>query len=207
MKNDYIYITSWVVQKMFQIAFSIMLVLGLIPTWSFAQNDTIPEILKPLQPPKKVEILQDTSHIDSINYNKTREFLEELLKQAEAEVLSEQQLEIDIGIDDIIVNETITKHGYDFYDLFYSQWQLLGWPEVEGDYIITITEKPFRLRMSQVVITLNELSVYEAFLQPRQEYIDELSKYTVSLTQAFIRNYDQIQKDLSSNDLSGSGIY
>ncbi len=126
--------------------------------------------------------IQDSVITDSINYN-----FDEL------------------GKDVLIVDNTQTKVGADFFGLFYSIWENL--PVREAPFTVTIEERPFRGINTQVIITINDTEIFQQFLQPRFEYLQDLAEYAVQHTINYIENYEMIQEELQGEDLSGSGIY
>ncbi|MCL3780787.1 hypothetical protein EMN47_10375 [Prolixibacteraceae bacterium JC049] len=112
--------------------------------------------------------------------------------------------ELDVEIDGLLVDETKTKSGRDFYELFYNNWTA---PENAKNYSITIKELPFRLRTTQIKIFINENLVYFTILQPRYELVEAYSKDAVKKVKRYLINYDQIQQLMSGEDQAGNGIY
>lgn len=110
----------------------------------------------------------------------------------------------DIEIEGLIVDQTQTKIGHDFYDLFYSNWQP---PENFGDYTIVIEEKPLPQLGTQVTIKINDNEIFQQILQPRYDVIEAMAQYGVELSFNYIQNYEAIQKQLAGDDLQGSGIF
>jgi curli production assembly/transport component CsgE len=110
----------------------------------------------------------------------------------------------DIEIEGLIVDQTQTKIGHDFYDLFYSNWQA---PENFSDYTIVIEEKALPQLGTQVTIEINENQIFQQVLQPRYDIIEATAEYAVELAFNYIENYEEIQKQLSGQDLQGSGIF
>ena len=94
--------------------------------------------------------------------------------------------------------------GHDFYDIFYSLWQP---PENIKNYTITIEEKPLPQLGTQIAIRVNDSYVFQNFLQPRYELIEEYAQYGIQMVYSFLYNYQEIQQSLESEDLEGSGIY
>jgi curli production assembly/transport component CsgE len=110
----------------------------------------------------------------------------------------------EIEIDGLLVDDTKTKMGKEFYDLFYSSWEA---PAGAKNYTITITERPFRLTSTLIVVSINETPVYQSILQPRQDIIEALSIESVATTQGYLANYEEIMRQLNGDDMSGSGIF
>lgn len=130
--------------------------------------------------------------------------LQNLLKRIIQEETEKMTKDADLEIDGLLVDDTKTKSGKDFYDLFYQQWEA---PVGIKNYTIFIIEKPFRLTTTMVEIMINETLVYQSFLQPRYDYIETLTVQAVAQTALYLRNYEEIVRELDGNDRSGTGIY
>ncbi|NND63336.1 MAG: hypothetical protein HKN48_09095 [Flavobacteriaceae bacterium] len=109
-----------------------------------------------------------------------------------------------IEIDELIVDETISKAGRDFYEIFFTQWV---WPKTDESFTIYIKERPARANSTQVQIFVNDLLVFESFLQPKYEDLILLSNYTTSLLRNHILTYEDVLQQLQGADMSGTGIY
>lgn len=112
--------------------------------------------------------------------------------------------EVEIEIDGLLVDDTKTKMGKDFYDLFYGNWEA---PQGAKNFTITVSEKPFRLTSTLIVVSINENPVYQAILQSRQEVVEALSFEAISNAQSYLVNYEEIIRQLNGEDMTGSGIY
>lgn len=110
----------------------------------------------------------------------------------------------DMMIDGLIIDETRTKMGRDFYEVFFSNWDA---PEGARNFTLTIKELPGRATSSFISIEVNDQEIMELPLQPRYDVIEEMAKYAVARCYEYFANYEQIQRDISSGDLSGTGIY
>lgn len=111
---------------------------------------------------------------------------------------------IDLEIDEMIFDETITKVGRDFYDIFYTNWSN---PTQIKDFSITIKEMPMPGIGTQITVFIDDYEILKQFIRPNQEMIEMLSSYTVDLVNQFLLNYQEIQTQLQSEDQSGTGIY
>ncbi len=110
----------------------------------------------------------------------------------------------DIGLGGLVVDETFSKIGHDFYDLFYSQWES---PKNVNDYTITISEKPLPQLGTQITILVNDTPVFRKFIQPRYELIQEMAQQGLEISYSYLQNYDKIQKELQGDDMQGTGIF
>jgi curli production assembly/transport component CsgE len=146
----------------------------------------------------------DTVKVDSLQKVKVEKYLQKLIEEA-TETAKEIVYNYDqLEIDELMVNATISKPGNDFF-YYYSSGFV--WPEATGDFIVLVTEKPFRLNSTQITIKVNDLEVFQNMLQPRTSYLEELAAYAQRVTANYIINYQQIMKELDGDDRTGSGIF
>ena len=139
---------------------------------------------------------------DSIKTKPIPESLKKLVNQVIQQ--PQKSTEPEIEIDGLLVDDTKTKTGKDFYDFFYGSWEA---PIGAKNYTITISEKPFRLSSTLIVVSINETPVYQSVLQPRQDIIEGLSQDAISTTQSYLANYEEIMRQLNGDDMAGSGIF
>jgi curli production assembly/transport component CsgE len=139
---------------------------------------------------------------DTIKTKPVPEFLKKLVEQVVKSPENADELEIEI--DGLLVDDTKTKIGKDFYDLFYSSWVA---PEGAKNFTITISEKPFRLTSTLIVVSINDTPVYQSILQPRQDIVEGLSTDAISTTQSYLANYEEIMRQLNGDDMVGTGIF
>ena len=128
---------------------------------------------------------------------------ENMIPPGSEEVVNQTNPELEIG--QLIIDDTFSKAGNDFQQLFYTRW---NWPVQNAEqFIITISEKPSFINSTIVEITINDLKVFESFLQPRYDILEETAAQAIDITLQYILNYEDVVKELSGEDLSGSGIY
>lgn len=130
--------------------------------------------------------------------------LQKLIEEIKAEEAQKVSKDADIEIDGLLFDETKTKSGKDFYDFFYQGWEA---PKNAKNYSIFITEKPYRLTTTLIEIKINETTVFQSFLQPRNDVVEQLAKQAVSRTQLYLANYEELLRQMEGEDQSGSGIF
>lgn len=128
--------------------------------------------------------------------------LKKLIEDIEADKRGSTAM--DLEIDGLVVDETVTKAGRDFYQVFYNIWEA---PPGAKNFTIEISEKPARGIATVVMIDINGQRVVEAPLQPRYDIVEQLAQQAAQRCYSYLLNYEDIQKQLSGEDLSGSGIY
>jgi curli production assembly/transport component CsgE len=109
----------------------------------------------------------------------------------------------DLEIDGLVVDETISKIGRDFYDLFHRQWEP---PPQAKNFIILIKEKPTPGNWAFVTVAVNEKDVFDYQLQPRADLVEEVANYTVTLVYEFLVN-DQLNKQLEAEGKKEKEVY
>jgi curli production assembly/transport component CsgE len=110
----------------------------------------------------------------------------------------------DLEIDGLIIDQTKTKSGREFYDYFFRDWEP---PKGASNYTIYIEEKPFRLNTTFIEILINETLIYQSFLQPRSEFLENLAQESIATTQMYLANYEELLRQLGGNDVKGTGIF
>lgn len=166
-------------------------------TYFFKNQDEIEKI--------KLEIFRYGKLVvsDSINIKSTKN--QDSAKNNPSQNLSSSQNNIiDIEIDGLILDETRSKMGHDFYEYFYNGWSA---PSGVKGFIITIRELPARGRVAQISIEVNDQILLKKFLQPRAELIEGLASQTISLVQNHLKKLEEVNKQILTEDLSGSGIF
>lgn len=110
----------------------------------------------------------------------------------------------DLEIDGLIIDETRTKIGRDFYEVFYNKWN----PPTEAkNYTIIIKEIPGRSRQSQVAIYVNEERLIQRNVQPRAEMIEALAANSANALANYLKKNAQRDKNISSEKSGSTGLY
>lgn len=102
----------------------------------------------------------------------------------------------DLEIDGLIVDQTITKAGRDFYEVFQRQWEA---PPMARNFTIEIEELPSRGNITVVSLSVNEDKLFEQPLQPRYDIIEEVATYMVGVV------YEYLVKDELNKQLEAEG--
>ncbi len=103
----------------------------------------------------------------------------------------------------LIIEETMTRIGYDFYECFFMYWKV---PQGIRDYNILITERANPMWGSWIQVEVNEIPVWNTVVKPRHDDVEEAAKNAVEAAKEYLRNYDVFRKQLQSEDMSGDGI-
>ena len=136
--------------------------------------------------------------------NILKEITEEVKKEVKKSNRSEESKGYSLEIDRLIIDETKTKIGRDFYDIFFTFWKK---PQGIKDYTIYIKERAHPRFGSWVWINIDDKIVYQNVLRPRYDVIEEASKAGVNATIQFLYRRNQDEKQLLEEDMSGRGVY
>ncbi|WP_276497403.1 CsgE family curli-type amyloid fiber assembly protein [Pontibacter litorisediminis] len=137
-------------------------------------------------------------------------------QQAEAKDTTQQQAPIranqfeenirssaDLEVDGLIVDETITKIGRDFYEVFHRQWEA---PPAAKNFTILIKERPTRGNGALIQVALNDELLFEQQLQPRYDVIEETATYVATgLYEYLVRN--QLQQQLEAEGKQAREVF
>ncbi|RSK33978.1 CsgE family curli-type amyloid fiber assembly protein [Hymenobacter metallilatus] len=104
-----------------------------------------------------------------------------------------------LEISGLVVDQSITKPGRDFYDLFYSQWEA---PTGIQEYTITIGEKPARANSTLLTVRVNDDDLLEFPLQPNYDLIQD----AVAEAIAYVQDYMVQQQSLSQQLEKGGRV-
>lgn len=125
-------------------------------------------------------------------------------KKQKKVTLEDEGSAVSLELDGLILDETLTKIGHDFYKYFNDHWNA---PEGATNYTIYISEKLMPGMGNLVIVKIDERKVFENRITPRDYVIEQTAKYATNRTKAYLRQYELIQKQLEQEDMSGTGIY
>jgi curli production assembly/transport component CsgE len=90
-----------------------------------------------------------------------------------------------LELDGMVHDETRSKFGRDFYDIFYTYWQS---PPNANNYSIRIQEQPAPSLGSIIIVKVNDDETFKVRLQPKYEFIEEAGKHAVRTTYAYLQD-------------------
>jgi hypothetical protein len=147
----------------------------------------------------------------------------EYLTNDDSGVLFENRLSEENSSTLLILDNTRTKMGRDFYESFYQKWAAVdtslprdttaatkGITEaqaLEDEFTIFIEEMPTMGQSTLLSIRLNDLLVWQDFLQPRIGSADEQAGFAVEVVFEYLLNYKSVQAQMVSEDEKGTGIF
>lgn len=117
-----------------------------------------------------------------------------------------------------ILDNTKTKVGRDLYDEFYRKWSSLQLDSTStqklnislaenNDMVIEIEEVPSPGLSNMVVVKVDQVVVWQQFVQTRVEILELQSEEAVQEVVSHFISLKEVQDQLGSKDQLGTGIY
>lgn len=152
------------------------------------QADVAPKVLitpsaKPLPPAKLEEALRQLLKADST-------------ARRTARLGSESQ--------GLVLDQTISKIGHDFYDLFYGTFEA---PPGTTDFTVLVGERPGRGNSSLLVLTVNDQELLETPLPVRFDQQQELAAQVVEIAQGFLIEAQSVSRQLEAGQRTPLEVY
>jgi len=114
----------------------------------------------------------------------------------------------EVEIDGLIIDQTQTRIGQEFYQNFVTFWEA---PLGIEDYNILITEMANPTWGSWIWIEVGGLVskeiVYREILKPRSEEIEKTAQKGVEVVREYLYRLIEYGKEVTEKDMSGTGIY
>lgn len=108
-------------------------------------------------------------------------------------------------IDGLVIDQTVSKVGHDFYDVFLANWEP---PEGLSDFTVVLREKPGRSNSILVSVEVNENELLELPLQPKYEAIEEAAFYSLAVATEFLINSRNVSNQLEKTaDDPGTEVF
>ncbi len=119
---------------------------------------------------------------DNDKLNEFREAFKKVIEQ-ERRKKNKQQTESSnqsstISIDGMVLDETRSKMGTDFYNVFYRHWEP---PSEAKNFMITISEQPTPSRGTMITISIDNEKIFQNRLQPKYAYTEKVAKHAVAV--------------------------
>lgn len=149
------------------------------------------------------ETAKETSKDEEIAKAERKEVkTKEIAVEKKATTIAVAEEELMKEITGLIIEQTMTKIGYEFYENFFIRWEA---PEGIKDYNIFINERagPWG---SWVRVDIDTKTVWQKVLRPRSEEIEEAAKEAVEATREYFSRYEEIKREFEGPDMASSGI-
>jgi len=125
-------------------------------------------------------------------------------KKRENLILEDEGDAISYELDGLIIDETISKIGHDFYKYYQEYWHA---PEGAKDYTIYIGEKLIPGMGNLIYIKIDDQKVFENRITPKDYTIEKTAQYATNRIREYLKQTLLIQQQLEEGDMSGTGIY
>jgi curli production assembly/transport component CsgE len=130
--------------------------------------------------------------------------LETLFRVGERNVERELGEGVFLEVDGLVVDQTVSKVGREFYEFFFSNWD----PPIElKNFSVTIKEMPPRMNRVSVSVLINDDEVFSSFLSPRPDVIEAYAMYAIELAVQHLVEMEDVSRTLEEGDMSGTGIF
>ena len=131
-------------------------------------------------------------------------------------LLSESTLDEEAG-SSLILDNTRTKIGRDFYESFYREWVSASSDTLQvsafiaaldpDDFTITIDELPNPNQGAIIQISVNDVPIWAQFVQPRGDVVGAAVAFATETLIGYFQSYQDYQQQMLSDDMQGSGVY
>ena len=172
--------------------FGLGYLLLLLATKGYAQPTRLATPTKPAAP-----VQAPASIPNQLSPQKMEEALR-LLLRADSVASQRQRARLGPESSGLVVDQTITKIGHDFYDQFYSRWEA---PADNDDFIIIISEKPSRSNNNAIVtVVVNDEELLEFPLQGKYDIIEETNQQVMEVVSNFLQQARNLSKQLEKGN-------
>ncbi|WP_426064709.1 CsgE family curli-type amyloid fiber assembly protein [Flavobacterium sp. DSP2-3-1] len=91
----------------------------------------------------------------------------------------------------MVTDDTKTKVGKDFYDLYY---YLYNDYKINAGKIVTLNEEFSFARNTKIIISIDNEVVYEFLAKPDEEYLNEMAQQSIYATYLYLKNVEKQSK-------------
>jgi hypothetical protein len=96
----------------------------------------------------------------------------------------------------LVVEDTKTKSGKDFYDRFFFYY---NYSNIKGNQVVEVKEMFTFRRTTRIIITIGDEVIAEFFAYPNEEYIEEIAKQSVQRVYKYFENKKKEKSYISQN--------
>jgi curli production assembly/transport component CsgE len=118
----------------------------------------------------------------------------------------------------LLLDNTKTKAGRDFYESMYRNWSAalldstennlaLILPTFAEEITIEFEEQPAMGNSTRIIMSVDNIPIWTQLLQPRASVIEMLSEYAVLVLTDYLTNYQEYIQELNNEDSKGTGAY
>ena len=89
-----------------------------------------------------------------------------------------------VSIGGLVINDTRTTIGRDFYDVFYSRWET---PKGAENVMIRVYEQPRPNLGTRIVVDVEDRTVFRANLRPRFEQVKQAARAALARAHRYVK--------------------
>jgi curli production assembly/transport component CsgE len=120
-----------------------------------------------------------------------------LLLRADSVASVHQRARLGPEASGLVLDQTITKIGHDFYDQFYSRWEA---PADVSEYTVAVGEKPSRGNNAVIIVTVNGEDLLEFPLQGKSDIVEEAAQQAIGVAADFLQQAYELGKQLEKGN-------
>ena len=120
-----------------------------------------------------------------------------LLLRADSVASVHQRARLSPESSGLVLDQTITKIGHDFYDQFYSKWEA---PTEVLEYTVAVGEKPSRGNNAVILVTVNGEDLLEFPLQGKSDIVEDAAQQAIGVAAAFLQQGYELGKQLEKGN-------
>jgi len=126
---------------------------------------------------------------------KFRKAFEQLVEKGERKEKKESKVDDyeGLGLGGLILDETRSKMGSNFYSVFYKHWED---PKNTQNFTITVSEQPMPSRGTMVQVEIDNQLVFRNRLEPRYYKTEQAAKQAVKVSQRRLKKMQATQNEL-----------
>lgn len=91
----------------------------------------------------------------------------------------------------VIIDNTKTKMGKDFYDRYYYKYNDIG---INAEKIVTIGEEYSFARNTAITVTIDNEVIYEFLTRPDDEFLEAVAEESVDATYTYFKEKEKQRK-------------
>ncbi len=136
-----------------------------------------------------------------------RKIVEQYEQKVQSDTLIDQgkdPKDDDFVLNNLVMDETLSKMGHDFYRVFYDNWDP---PKTDRNFTIYINERPSPGMGNIIQVKINYEEIFKRRISPKPEYIRQVAQMAVKQSENYIVHYQKIKQQLEGEDMKGTGIY
>ncbi|TPN84540.1 CsgE family curli-type amyloid fiber assembly protein [Aquimarina algicola] len=119
-------------------------------------------------------------------------FNEKIIEKQKTKAV-EEDADDGIELKGIVIEETKTKPGKDFYDFFYNSYTL---NQINGNKIVAVYEKLSFGRSTIIQVKIEDNLIHEFLGKPDLEYLEQMSKIAIRKVYKYFKDQKKQKKDI-----------